>query len=101
MQALLVFQILGGGGEEEEEIGVWDGHDDQQSGFFFFYGVSASGFSYGEEESGCGDDLAGWKKKKEKMNVSGDDDSAPWTENGHVGGLGEVNGLAHDLCDAS
>jgi hypothetical protein len=96
MQASLVCQIA----EKEEEIGVCDGHDDQQSGFFFC-GVNASGFSYGEEESGCGDDLDGEMKKKEKMNVNGDDDSAPWTENGYVGGLGEVNGLCHDLCDGS
>jgi hypothetical protein len=77
---------------------VWDGHNDQQSGFFFFCEVSASDFSCGEQESGYGDDLDG-EKKKEKM--SGDDDSAPWTENGFGGGLGEVNGLFHDLCDAS
>jgi hypothetical protein len=96
----VVCQILCGGEEQEENV-VWDGHDDQETGFFFFCGVSASGFSCGEEESGCGDDLDGEKKKKEKMNVSGDDDSAPWTENGCAGGLGEVNGLAHDLCDAS
>jgi hypothetical protein len=96
MQASVVCQIA----EKEEEIGAWDGHDDQQSGFFFCE-VSASDLSCGEQESGCGDDLDGEKKKKEKMNVSGDDDSAPWTENGYDGGLGEVNGLAHDLCDAS
>jgi hypothetical protein len=35
------------------------------------------------------------------MNVSSDDDSAPWTENGYVGGLGEVNGLFHGLFDMS
>jgi hypothetical protein len=62
--------------------------------------VSASGFSCGEEETGCGDDLDG-EKKKMMMKVSGDDDSAPWTENGYDGGLGAVNGLCHDLCDAS
>jgi hypothetical protein len=98
MQASLVCQIRGGG-EKAEEIGFWDGHDDQET-CFFFYEVSASGFSCDEEVSGCGDDLDA-EKKKEKMNESGDDDSAPWTENGYVGGLGEVNGLCHGLCDAS
>jgi hypothetical protein len=99
MQASLVCQIHGDG-EEEEEIGVWDGLDDQESGFFFCE-VSASGFSCDEEESGCGDNDDGEKKKGKKMNVSGgDDDSAPWTENGSDGGLGEVNGLFHGLCDA-
>jgi hypothetical protein len=63
--------------------------------------VTGSDFSCGEEESGSGDNLAGEKKKKEKMNVSGDDDSAPWTENGYDGGLGEVSGLFSALCDAS
>jgi hypothetical protein len=96
----VVCQILCGA-EEQEESGIWDGHDDQESGFFFLYGVSGSGFSCGEQESGCGDNLDGQKKKKEKMKVSGDDDSAPWTENGYVGGLGEVTGLFHGLCDAS
>jgi hypothetical protein len=101
MQALLVCQIPGGG-EEEEEIGVWDGHDHQETGFFFC-GVSESGSSCDddEEESGCVDYLDGEKKKKKVMNVNGDDDSAPWTENGYVGGLGEVNGLCHALFDAS
>jgi hypothetical protein len=99
MQASVVCQIRGGG-ERGEEIAVWDGQDDQETGFFFLYEVSASGFSCGEQESGCGDDLDGEKKKTEKMTVSGDDDSAPWTENGYVGGLGEVNDLP-GLCDAS
>jgi hypothetical protein len=62
--------------------------------------VSASGFSCGEQESGCSDYLDGEKKKK-KENMSGDDDSAPWNENGYGGGLGEVTGLFHGLCDAS
>jgi hypothetical protein len=82
------------------ENGVWAGHDDQETGFFFC-GVSASGFSCGEQENGYGDYLVGEKMKKEEMNVSGDDDSAPWTENGYGGGLGEVHGLFHGLCDAS
>jgi hypothetical protein len=63
--------------------------------------VSASGFSCDEQESGCGDNVDGEKKKmKEKMNASYDDDSAPWTANGY-GGLGEVTGLWHGLFDAS
>jgi hypothetical protein len=102
MQVSIACQIRGGG-EKEEENAVWDGDDDQESGFFFFFcGESASGFSCGEQESGCGNPFDGEKKKeKEKMNVSGDDDSAPWTENGFDGGLGEVTGLWHGLCDAS
>jgi hypothetical protein len=98
MQASLLRQIRGGG-EEQEEIAVWDGLDDQESGFFFC-GVSASGFSCGEEESDCDDNLDG-ETKKEKMNLSSDDDSAPWTENGFGGGPGEVTGLWHGLYDAS
>jgi hypothetical protein len=103
MQASLCSQIRGGG-EEQEEIAVWDSHDDQESGFFFFFcGVSAIGFSCGEKESGCGDTFDGEKKKKkkEKMNGSGDDDSAPWTENGFDCGHGEVNGLFAGLVDMS
>jgi hypothetical protein len=62
--------------------------------------VSGSGFFSGEKESDCDDNVDG-EKKQEKMNVSGDDDSGPWTKNGFGGGLGEVTDLWHGLCDAS
>jgi hypothetical protein len=95
-QVAIVCQIPGVG-EKREEIAVW--HD--ESGFFFCE-VKEIGVSCGEEESGCGDNLDGEKmNEKEKMNVSGDDDSAPWTESGFGGGLGEVTGIFHGLCDAS